>query len=152
MFAKDISPARTFVLWDDVEALRKMGLIKGGSLENAVVFKKDGLMNEEPLRFPDECVRHKIFDLIGDLSLIGVPIKGHIHAVKAGHSANIKFVQKLWEYKERKEKTKSIPKDAKWDINLIQQIMPHRYPMLLVDRIVELEEETCSGDQKCHDQ
>jgi UDP-3-O-[3-hydroxymyristoyl] N-acetylglucosamine deacetylase/3-hydroxyacyl-[acyl-carrier-protein] dehydratase len=136
VFEKEISPARTFVLSSDVEKLRSMGLIKGGSLENAIVFTDTGMVNDEPLRFPDECVRHKVLDLIGDLSLLGQPIKGHVHAVKAGHSSNLQFVRKLWELKERKRRAAGVRMG--WDIGMIQEIMPHRYPFLLVDRSVEL--------------
>jgi UDP-3-O-[3-hydroxymyristoyl] N-acetylglucosamine deacetylase/3-hydroxyacyl-[acyl-carrier-protein] dehydratase len=138
VFEREISPARTFVLWEDVEKLREMGLIKGGSLDNAVVFKDDGVMNDAPLRFPDECVRHKILDLLGDLSLLGAPIRGHIHAVKSGHAANIDFVREMREVREAKKKTEVATASGTWDINLIQEIMPHRYPFLLVDRIIEL--------------
>jgi UDP-3-O-[3-hydroxymyristoyl] N-acetylglucosamine deacetylase/3-hydroxyacyl-[acyl-carrier-protein] dehydratase len=140
LFEREISPARTFVLMEDVEKLRDMGLIKGGSLDNALVFKEDGVMNEAPLRFPDECVRHKILDLLGDISLLGAPIQGHIHAVKSGHAANIKFVRKLREVLDRKKKLAVATSAGTWDINLIQEIMPHRYPFLLVDRIIELED------------
>jgi UDP-3-O-[3-hydroxymyristoyl] N-acetylglucosamine deacetylase/3-hydroxyacyl-[acyl-carrier-protein] dehydratase len=140
VFEREISPARTFVLSQDVENLRRMGLIKGGSLENAIVFNDDGIVNDEPLRFPDECVRHKVLDLIGDLSLLGQPIKGHVSAIKAGHSSNLKFVKKLWEIKERKTRSSTRQRNGTWDINMIQEIMPHRYPFLLVDKIVELED------------
>jgi len=140
VFASEIAPARTFVLMEDVERLREMGLIKGGSLGNALVFREGEIMNQEPLRFPDECVRHKILDLVGDLSLLGSPIKGHIYAVKSGHSANIRFVRKLWELKERRRRLSVGGAGGAWDINLIQEIMPHRYPFLLVDRIIELED------------
>jgi UDP-3-O-[3-hydroxymyristoyl] N-acetylglucosamine deacetylase / 3-hydroxyacyl-[acyl-carrier-protein] dehydratase len=140
VFEREIAPARTFVLFDDVERLREMGLIKGGNLSNAVVFTRDGIMNEESLRFPDECVRHKILDLIGDLSLLGAPIRGHVHAVKSGHASNVRFVRKLWDVHQAKRKTAVATAAGVWDINLIQQIMPHRYPFLLVDRIVELED------------
>jgi len=140
VFEKDIAPARTFVLMNDVDKLREMGLIKGGSLDNAIVFKENEVMNETPLRFPDECVRHKILDLLGDLSLLGAPIKGHIHAVKSGHVANIEFVRKLREVWERKKRSAVATSAGTWDINLIQEIMPHRYPFLLVDRIIELED------------
>lgn len=139
-FEADIAPARTFVLMEDVEKLRTMGLIKGGSLDNALVFKDDRVMNDEPLRFPDECVRHKILDLVGDLSLLGAPIKGHIHAVKSGHASNVAFVRKLWEVRETQKRTAVATQSGHWDINLIQEIMPHRYPFLLVDRIIELED------------
>jgi len=140
VFEKEIAPARTFVLYDDVERLRSMGLIKGGNLGNAVVFTNDGVMNEEQLRFPDECVRHKILDLIGDLSLLGAPIKGHVHAIKSGHAANVRFVRKLYELHQGRKRAMGEAPPGVWDINLIQQIMPHRYPFLLVDRILELED------------
>jgi UDP-3-O-[3-hydroxymyristoyl] N-acetylglucosamine deacetylase/3-hydroxyacyl-[acyl-carrier-protein] dehydratase len=140
VFEREIALARTFVLMKDVEKLRGMGLIKGGSLDNAIVFEENGVMNDAPLRFPDECVRHKILDLLGDLSLLGMPIKGHIHAVKSGHAANIAFVRKLWDLKERNRRMAVSTSAGTWDINLIENIMPHRYPFLLVDRIIELED------------
>jgi UDP-3-O-[3-hydroxymyristoyl] N-acetylglucosamine deacetylase/3-hydroxyacyl-[acyl-carrier-protein] dehydratase len=139
-FEREIAPARTFVMVEDVERLRQMGLIKGGSLQNALVFTPDGVMNEESLRFPDECVRHKILDLIGDLSLLGAPIKGHVHAIKSGHAANVRFVRKLHELHQGRKRSVAETAAGVWDINLIQQIMPHRYPFLLVDRILELED------------
>ncbi len=140
VFEKEIAPARTFVMHDDVDKLRKLGLIKGGNLGNAIVFTRDGVMNEEALRFPDECVRHKILDLIGDLSLLGAPIRGHVHAVRSGHAANVRFVRKLWEIHQNKKRSAGTSETGVWDINLIQEIMPHRYPFLLVDRILELED------------
>jgi UDP-3-O-[3-hydroxymyristoyl] N-acetylglucosamine deacetylase/3-hydroxyacyl-[acyl-carrier-protein] dehydratase len=139
-YEAEIAPARTFVLMEDVERLREMGLIRGGSLDNAIVFESDKVLNDEPLRFPDECVRHKVLDLIGDLSLLGSSIKGHVHAIKSGHSGNIDFVRKLWEVKEKKKRTSIATNNGTWDINLILDIMPHRYPFLLVDRILELED------------
>jgi UDP-3-O-[3-hydroxymyristoyl] N-acetylglucosamine deacetylase/3-hydroxyacyl-[acyl-carrier-protein] dehydratase len=123
VFEREIAPARTFVLMEDVDQLREMGLIKGGSLDNAIVFKENEVMNDAPLR-----------------SLLGAPIKGHIHAVKSGHVSNIEFVRKLWEIKERNRRTAVATSAGTWDINLIQEIMPHRYPFLLVDRIIELED------------
>jgi UDP-3-O-[3-hydroxymyristoyl] N-acetylglucosamine deacetylase/3-hydroxyacyl-[acyl-carrier-protein] dehydratase len=139
-FASELAPARTFVLREDVEKLQEMGLIKGGSLQSALVFDGAEVMSDEPLRFPDECVRHKILDLVGDLSLLGVPIQGHVHAVKSGHAANIAFVRKLRKEWLRRKQTAAATEAGYWDINLIQEIMPHRYPFLLVDRIVELED------------
>lgn len=139
VFEKEISPARTFVLSEDIEKLRELGLIRGGSLENAIVFGEDGPVNEEPLRFPDECVRHKILDLIGDLALVGRPIQGHIHAVRSGHASNLQFVRKLWALRNAKSRTKPQLESGQWDIHTITKIMPHRYPFLLVDRILELE-------------
>ena len=108
MFEQEISPARTFVLGRDIDELREAGLIKGGSLENAIVFNDEGMMNEQPLRFPDECVRHKVLDLIGDLSLLGRPIQGHIHAIKSGHSSNLRFVKKLWDMKAQRRRDPKI--------------------------------------------
>jgi UDP-3-O-[3-hydroxymyristoyl] N-acetylglucosamine deacetylase/3-hydroxyacyl-[acyl-carrier-protein] dehydratase len=140
VFEKEIAPARTFVLMEDVDRLREMGLIKGGSLDNALVFEKNRILNDEPLRFSDECVRHKILDLIGDLSLLGSPIKGHVHAIKSGHAGNIGFVRKLWDLRETRRRTATAATDGTWDIGLILEIMPHRYPFLLVDRIIELED------------
>jgi UDP-3-O-[3-hydroxymyristoyl] N-acetylglucosamine deacetylase/3-hydroxyacyl-[acyl-carrier-protein] dehydratase len=139
VFEKEISPARTFVLSKDIDNLRELGLIRGGSLENAIVFNDEGLVNDDPLRFPDECVRHKILDLIGDLSLLGCPIKGHIHAIKSGHASNLQFVRKLADIKKNKLRSSPQLDGGQWDINIIKQIMPHRYPFLLVDRILELE-------------
>ncbi|UCG53306.1 MAG: bifunctional UDP-3-O-[3-hydroxymyristoyl] N-acetylglucosamine deacetylase/3-hydroxyacyl-ACP dehydratase [Candidatus Latescibacterota bacterium] len=140
VFEKEISPARTFILAEDVEKLRETGMIKGGSLNNAIVFGENGLVNKEPMRFADECVRHKVLDLLGDLALLGVPLKGHVHAVKSGHMSNIRFVNELWRFKENKMRDRASLEAGQWDINLIQQIMPHRYPFLLVDKILELED------------
>ena len=140
VFERELAPARTFILKEEVESLRAMGLIKGGSLNNAIVFDENGVINEEPMRFRDECVRHKLLDLVGDLSLVGSPIRGHIHAVRSGHRTNIEFVKELWKLKERRMRGKAEIDKGQWDINLIQKIMPHRYPFLLVDRILELED------------
>lgn len=139
-FAEKIAPSRTFALMSDVDMLKEAGLIKGGSLENAVVVDKNGILNKEPLRFPDEFVRHKILDIIGDLTLLGAPVEGHIIAVRSGHNYNLDFVRILDKEKKRKEKTAMGPHEDFWDINVIQDIMPHRYPFLLVDRILELED------------
>lgn len=94
-FVQEIAPARTFGFLSDVEKLRANGLAKGGSLDNAVIVGDDGILNTAGLRFEDEFVRHKVLDSIGDLSLIGFPIHGHIMLEKAGHTANINFLKKL---------------------------------------------------------
>lgn len=94
-FAKEVAPARTFGFVKDVEYLRANGLAKGGSLDNAVILGDNGVLNKSGLRFKDEFVRHKILDFIGDISLIGFPIHGHLIADRAGHSTNIKFVKNL---------------------------------------------------------
>src|SRR5947199_1431760 len=88
LFEKEIAPARTFVYYEDVQPLMDKNLIKGGSLENAIVVRGDAILSKEPLRFSDEFVRHKILDIIGDLALVGRRIRGHVVAVKPGHSAD----------------------------------------------------------------
>lgn len=94
-FGREIAPARTFGFLTEVEELRRAGLIKGGSLENAVVFTGHGVVNEEPLRFPDEPVRHKLLDLLGDLALLGRPLVGRILALRSGHQAHLRLVRHL---------------------------------------------------------
>ncbi len=94
-FAKEIAPARTFGFLKDVERLRANGLAKGGSLDNAVIVDDEGILNASGLRFSDEFVRHKILDAVGDFSLIGMPMEGHVIMEKSGHSANVHFLKKL---------------------------------------------------------
>ncbi len=94
-FRRELAPARTFGFLRDVETLKAAGLARGGSLENAIVVDDERILNPEGLRFQDEFVRHKILDAIGDLSLIGYPILGHVRAFKAGHDVNYQLVQKL---------------------------------------------------------
>lgn len=99
-FRRDLAPARTFGFLRDVEMLKQAGLARGGSLENAIVVDDERILNPEGLRFQDEFVRHKILDAIGDLSLIGYPILGHVRAFKAGHDVNHQLVQKVLETPE----------------------------------------------------
>ncbi len=94
-FLLEIAPARTFGFLKDVELLRANGFAKGGSIDNAIILGESGILNTTGLRFKDEFVRHKILDLIGDLSLLGFPISGHIIANRSGHSTNLKFLKKL---------------------------------------------------------
>ncbi|MFH0813497.1 MAG: UDP-3-O-acyl-N-acetylglucosamine deacetylase [Pseudomonadota bacterium] len=108
-FIKEISSARTFCLLEEVETLRANGFAQGGSLDNAVVIDKNGVLNPEGLRFPDEFVRHKILDLIGDLSLLGHPIIGYIKAYKSGHFLNHQFLRKVLAQYNKWELTKIIP-------------------------------------------
>jgi UDP-3-O-[3-hydroxymyristoyl] N-acetylglucosamine deacetylase/3-hydroxyacyl-[acyl-carrier-protein] dehydratase len=144
VFESQIAPARTFSLLEEVETLKKSGLIKGGSLDNSIVIGADRLLNEEPLRFPDEFVRHKILDLLGDLCLVGAPVKGHIVSVRSGHASNLKLVKLLRERFAQPSRgfvgrrVREVPSSL--SIEQIKEIMPHRYPMLLVDRILLLEE------------
>ena len=94
-FLKEVSPARTFCFDYEIEALKSKGLAKGGSFENAIVVGLTGIHNSEPLRFQDEFVRHKLLDLLGDLYLLGKPLKARIVAVKCGHNHNIEFAKEL---------------------------------------------------------
>jgi len=138
-FMREIAPARTFVLERDLEMLRKSGWIKGGSLESAVVVGDRGILNPAPLRFPDEFVRHKVLDLLGDLTLLGAPLLGHVTAVRSGHQGHVAFVKEL---------KRSLPLPGRrpggspeeWDITAVMDILPHRYPFLLVDRITHIQE------------
>jgi UDP-3-O-[3-hydroxymyristoyl] N-acetylglucosamine deacetylase/3-hydroxyacyl-[acyl-carrier-protein] dehydratase len=139
VFLKEIAPARTYGFEEWVENLRAEGLIQGGSLENALVIGKAGLLNKSPLRFQDEFVRHKIGDLLGDLALLGVRVSGHIIAVKSGHETHIGFMKKLKEAVSMKDKSNS------FEIDEILKWMPHRYPFLMVDRILELRESQVTG-------
>ena len=148
-YEAEIAPARTFVYYEDVEPLMEKGLIKGGSLENAVVIRGEEIMSKEALRYKDEFVRHKILDLIGDLILSGRRIMGHVIAVKPGHRPNTEAAKKVWEAYSQVEaatpKPVSIPTGkGVLDINEVMQILPHRYPFLMVDRIIDFE-----GDNKC---
>jgi UDP-3-O-[3-hydroxymyristoyl] N-acetylglucosamine deacetylase len=99
-YETEIAPARTFGFLEEVEMLRTSGLIRGGSLENAVVLTRDGLLNPEGLRFPDEFCRHKVLDLIGDLTLLGRPLVGHVVAERAGHAMHAALISKLLREKD----------------------------------------------------
>ncbi len=145
VFEKEIAPARTFCLNEEVEVLKKMGLGKGANYENTIVIGKDGIINNK-LRFNNEFVRHKIVDLMGDLYLLGKPIKGKIIALKSGHSLNIKLSERMFRYvKKMKEAGIKSPSVFSGVVPLnitdIQNILPHRYPFLLIDKIIELEED-----------
>jgi UDP-3-O-acyl N-acetylglucosamine deacetylase len=99
-YLNEIASARTFCLEPQIESLKKQGFIKGGSLENAMVYQKDSVLNPEGLRQPDECVRHKVLDLIGDLTLLGQPLKGYLKIFKGGHKLHLDLVQYLAENKD----------------------------------------------------
>lgn len=113
-FIKEICSARTFCLKEDVEKLRANGFARGGSLKNAVVVDENGILNEEGLRFPDEFVRHKILDLIGDLSLLGHPIIGHIKAHKSGHHLHHEFLRNVLDQFKRWELAEVVQSDNTW--------------------------------------
>src|SRR2546423_6583973 len=150
IFENEIAPARTFVFYEDVQTLMDKNLIKGGSLENAIVVRGDAVLSKEPLRFPDEFVRHKILDIIGDLALIGTRIRGHIIAVKPGHAVNADLAREIVK-QHAKIAALSVPRtfppgEGGLDINQVMEILPHRFPFLMVDRILGFEGETkCTG-------
>jgi len=94
-YSKEIAPARTFGFVEEIETLRQNGLARGGSLENAIALTRDGILNQEPLRFDDEFVRHKILDIIGDLALAGMPVLGHVRASRSGHGLHTMLLSTL---------------------------------------------------------
>jgi UDP-3-O-[3-hydroxymyristoyl] N-acetylglucosamine deacetylase/3-hydroxyacyl-[acyl-carrier-protein] dehydratase len=138
-FMAEIAPARTFVLERDLEQLRRSGWIKGGRIESAIVVGADRILNEETLRYPDEFVRHKILDLLGDLFILGGPLLGHVTARRSGHQGHVAFVKRLKETLPLPGRRAGGPPEE-WDITAIMDLMPHRYPFLLVDRITNIEE------------
>ncbi len=169
-FISEFAPARTFCFLHEVEMLAKQGLIKGGDLDSAVVIvdrdltdtdmqrlKKmfdidenvelgtNGILNNKTLRFKNEPSRHKLLDLLGDLALAGVNIKAQILAARPGHQNNIEFARLLRNYYKKQTLTRKYQDVSKkgvvFDINAIKKILPHRYPFLLVDSIIELEPE-----------
>ncbi|UCH63010.1 MAG: bifunctional UDP-3-O-[3-hydroxymyristoyl] N-acetylglucosamine deacetylase/3-hydroxyacyl-ACP dehydratase [Fidelibacterota bacterium] len=166
-FVKRIAPARTFCLFSEVEQLKDQDLAKGGSLENALVFVDrpiepgeidhlkqlfnikgevipgdDGILKGQILRFENEAVRHKILDLIGDLALLGMPIQGHVVATRSGHASNVELVKRLKQVYGRRlqrKRVQSASAKIKFDVRAISDILPHRYPFLLVDRVLDVE-------------
>jgi len=144
-YEKEIAPARTFVFYDDVAPLLEKGLIKGGSLENAIVVKDGAPMCEGGLRYEDEFVRHKILDVVGDLMLCGRRIKGHVIAVMPGHGPNAEMAKKLSQLHSTMlsmvPPVKIPTGEGVLDINEVMRLLPHRYPFLMVDRIVGFEGE-----------
>jgi UDP-3-O-[3-hydroxymyristoyl] N-acetylglucosamine deacetylase/3-hydroxyacyl-[acyl-carrier-protein] dehydratase len=137
-FVEEIAPARTFVLEDEAKALRASGLGLHLSFQDVLVIGPNGPI-ENAYRFPDECVRHKVLDLIGDLMLMGCPIAGRVFARKSGHHLNQELVRRLQELRRREQLRDTLIGAPKLDIRQIQRILPHRYPMLLVDRVIELD-------------
>jgi UDP-3-O-[3-hydroxymyristoyl] N-acetylglucosamine deacetylase/3-hydroxyacyl-[acyl-carrier-protein] dehydratase len=148
IYEAQIAPARTFVFYEDVQPLMEKGLIKGGSLENAVVIRGDSVMSKEPMRFNEEFARHKILDLVGDLMLSGKRFMGHVIAVKPGHGPNTDMAREL--VKTYQQTRSMVPPlkiptgEAVMDNIDVQKVLPHRYPFLMVDRIVGFE-----GEMKC---
>jgi len=166
-FVPEFAPARTFCRISEAEHLRAQGLVQGGNLDNALVFldqkpkpsdlkhlaelfhlqESDLVLGEEtlgnrPLRFPNEPARHKVVDLIGDLALVGLPLRGHVLAARAGHAAHIELARRLRKEYDTTLITRKygsrLGTGYVFDSHAIERLLPHRYPMLLVDRILEL--------------
>ena len=166
-FKTEIAPCRTFCFLHELEALLANNLIKGGDINNAIVvvdkpvteeemgrlagiFKKDkievkseGYLNNLELRFPNEPARHKLLDVIGDLALIGYPIKAHIIANRPGHHSNVEFARLIKQYIKKNKHVKNVPvydpnQEPVYNIAQIEKVLPHRYPFLMVDKIIEL--------------
>jgi UDP-3-O-[3-hydroxymyristoyl] N-acetylglucosamine deacetylase/3-hydroxyacyl-[acyl-carrier-protein] dehydratase len=149
IYEKEISPARTFCLKEEVEILKNMGLGKGSNYQNTLVIDKDRIINNE-FRFNDEPVRHKISDLIGDIALLGKYLLAHIIGIKSGHSINTKLIRKIKEI-IKKEKISGIgaplltTTSPHLEIEDIERVIPHRYPFLLIDKIIEVNENKAVG-------
>lgn len=171
-FETEIASARTFVFVREIEPLLQAGLIKGGDLDNAIVIYENelpqerydsladkigiphkdatqlGYINNKPLTWPNETARHKLLDIIGDLALIGKPIKGRVIATKPGHTINNKFAR-LIRKDIRKHEVQCPNYDPNavpvMDINRIRELLPHRYPMQLVDKIIDIDENYIVG-------
>jgi UDP-3-O-[3-hydroxymyristoyl] N-acetylglucosamine deacetylase/3-hydroxyacyl-[acyl-carrier-protein] dehydratase len=133
LFAREIGPARTFGFLEDAERLRAAGLARGADAGNTVVLTENGLYEGIELRYEDEFVRHKILDLAGDLALLGCRVRAQIVAERPGHRGNIVLVRAVAEQLRRQRAARRV------DINRIIEILPHRFPFLLVDRIIEYE-------------
>lgn len=173
-FKKEIAPCRTFCFLHELEALLEHNLIKGGDINNAIVVvdkpvgddemarlakifnrdrievKSEGYLNNLELRYPNEPARHKLLDVIGDLALIGYPIKGHIIANRPGHSSNVEFAQKIKQYIKKNRHTKDFPiydpnQTPVYNLQQIEKTLPHRFPFLLVDKIISLSDTQIVG-------
>jgi len=172
-FSKDFASSRTFCFLHEVEELYNNNLIKGGDLNNAIVIvdkkvdndhlqklsellnipkvevKSEGILNNVELRHKNEPARHKLLDVVGDLALLGKPLKAQILAARPGHAANVAFVKKLKKLMEQSTKKKEVHFDPNLppllDINKIQKILPHRYPFLLIDKILHLDDQLVTG-------
>lgn len=173
-FNTDIAPCRTFCFFHELEWLLANNLIKGGDINNAIVvvdkevtedqveriskiFNKrdvqissEGILNNLELRFPNEPARHKLLDVIGDLALVGFPFKAHIIANRPGHASNVKFARKIKEHIKKNKNKQAIPKydpskPPLLDVQEIEKTLPHRYPFLLVDKVLELTDKVVIG-------
>ncbi len=151
VYVAQVAAARTFTIYEDIEELIKLGKIKGGSLDCAIVIKGDKIISKEPLRFADEFVRHKILDIIGDIVLLGIPLKAHIVATRPGHAVNAELTKALYEKYETWKKggrkaakpaaaQAEVTTETTLDIRRVLDLLPHRYPFVMIDRVVELAE------------
>jgi len=148
-YVAQIASARTFTIYEDIEELLKLGKIKGGSLDSAIVIKGDKILSKEPLRFKDEFVRHKMLDIVGDIVLAGMPIKAHIVGVRPGHALNAELSKKLRKkILEKAQGTKAASAKKKtavieahettMDIRRVLDTLPHRYPFVMIDKVIEI--------------
>ncbi len=173
-FAEEISPCRTFCFLHELEMLVKHNLIKGGDLDNAIVvvdrpisqqkldelaelfnkphveIKEKGILNNVQLHFQNEPARHKLLDIVGDMALIGMPIKAHILAARPGHAANVEFARKIKQLIKSEKSKSTVPvfdlnAAPVFDINQISKFLPHRYPFLLIDKIIEISDTKVTG-------
>ncbi|MBI4322803.1 MAG: UDP-3-O-[3-hydroxymyristoyl] N-acetylglucosamine deacetylase [Candidatus Omnitrophica bacterium] len=149
-FEERIAPARTFCLQEEAQALRAKGFGRGATYENTLVLGDGGVI-QNTLRFEDEFVRHKILDLLGDLYLLGAHLRAHVMAIKSGHPLNVRLLHKLaqameqWKLGSIQSGTQEVMVGPRLDITQIEKILPHRYPFLLVDRVIELTETKAVG-------
>jgi len=148
VYRSQIAAARTFTIYEDIGELIKLGKIRGGSLDCAVVIKGDSIISKEPLRFKDEFVRHKILDIIGDVMLLGLPLQAHIVATRPGHAINAELTKALYaRYQEQKKGGRKKAESGRppvihasetsLDIRRVLETLPHRYPFVLIDRVLE---------------
>jgi UDP-3-O-[3-hydroxymyristoyl] N-acetylglucosamine deacetylase/3-hydroxyacyl-[acyl-carrier-protein] dehydratase len=162
---RELAHARTFCFYEEIEYLIKNGLIKGGSLETAVVIREDAVLTTEPLRYNNEFVRHKMLDIVGDLALVGKAFRGHLIAVKPSHAGNCELARHLRAQMDKPLRTAQTfapppppPKPADepaqpaeippsgvgaMGIEAIMKLLPHRHPFLLVDRVLSIEGNKC---------
>ena len=160
---RELADARTFCFYEEIEFLIRNGLIKGGSLENAVVIREDAVLTNEPLRYPEEFVRHKMLDILGDFSLLGRPLHGHLIAIKPGHAANCELVRRI--QAQMRKSFMGVPsspaprvapraqapagtpqaESGALDIYAVMELLPHRYPFLMVDRILKIDGNFITG-------
>ena len=140
-FERHLAPARTFLLEAEAKQFQARGMGTHIGPRDLLVINSDGPIKNS-YRFPDECVRHKLADLVGDIALVGRAVKGRIVAYKSGHALNQQLARKLYEAAQQQERIAKFGTDALLDIRQIAKILPHRYPFLLVDKVIEIEGET----------